>query len=346
MLMRFVIVFLLLAGTGFSQTFTGMIDGYYGWNFNRPTNRRNNFRAFDINHNEFSLNYAEVAIEGTANPVGFRVDIGAGDAAGVVNQFEPNSTAFLEHLQQAYLSTSGGGLTVDFGKFVTPLGAEVIETKDNWNYSRSILFNWAVPYYHFGVRAGYEINDKVTLGATVSNGWNNVKDNNEGKTLGFSAMVKPERFTWIGNYMMGDEFGLGDYRHTFDTTVTVDITDKLAFMANYDWSKDDSFGTARYQGFAAYLKVQPHERFIVSPRYEWFDDEDALSTGISQTMQEFTVTANFPVHEQMAFYTEFRRDWSDALVFGGRDSNGLPILEDNQNTLTFGVVFTIERGRN
>ncbi len=25
-------------------------------------------------------------------------------------------------------------LQVDFGKFVTPAGAEVIETKDNWNY--------------------------------------------------------------------------------------------------------------------------------------------------------------------------------------------------------------------
>jgi hypothetical protein len=29
---------------------------------------------------------------------------------------------------------------------VTPLGAEMIETKDNWNYSRSLLFALAIPY--------------------------------------------------------------------------------------------------------------------------------------------------------------------------------------------------------
>ena len=32
-------------------------------------------------------------------------------------------------------------------------GAEVIETHSNWNYSRSLLFAWAIPYYHMGLRA-------------------------------------------------------------------------------------------------------------------------------------------------------------------------------------------------
>ena len=40
---------------------TGFVDGYYGWNTNRigPAALRN----FDVNHNEFSLNMAEIAIE-------------------------------------------------------------------------------------------------------------------------------------------------------------------------------------------------------------------------------------------------------------------------------------------
>ena len=32
-------------------------------------------------------------------------------------------------------------LTLDFGKFYTTAGAEVIEANKNWLYSRSILFN-------------------------------------------------------------------------------------------------------------------------------------------------------------------------------------------------------------
>ena len=57
---------------------TGFVDAYYGWNFNRvgPV-----LRNFDVNHNEFSFNLAEVALEKkpTADSrVGFRVDFDAG----------------------------------------------------------------------------------------------------------------------------------------------------------------------------------------------------------------------------------------------------------------------------
>ena len=97
---------------------------------------------------------------------GFRLDFDAGDTADMVNAFEPGGTDFLNYVQQAYacfLAPVGNGLTIDFGKFVTPAGAEVIENKDNLNYSRGLLFALAIPYYHMGVRLGYAINDKVSV---------------------------------------------------------------------------------------------------------------------------------------------------------------------------------------
>ena len=65
------------------------------------------------------------------------------------------------------LAPIGTGLQFDFGKFVSPLGNEVIETKDNWNYSRSLLFTLAVPYYHMGMRAIYSPSDKVMLAGST-----------------------------------------------------------------------------------------------------------------------------------------------------------------------------------
>ena len=73
------------------------------------------------------------------------------------------SPSILKEAYVSYLAPVGKGLQVDFGKFVTPMGAEVIESKDNWNYSRSILFGYAIPFYHFGVRAKYAFNDKYSL---------------------------------------------------------------------------------------------------------------------------------------------------------------------------------------
>ena len=106
MIARLLVVFLLLAGTGFSQTFVGTVDGYYGYNLNNPGGRKNLYRNFDFNHNQFSLNYAEIAVEQkptAALPVGFRADVGFGDTATWVHAAEPAGTDVFRYLQQAYV---------------------------------------------------------------------------------------------------------------------------------------------------------------------------------------------------------------------------------------------------
>ena len=205
MVNRFLAVFLLLTGTGFSQTtVSGFVDGYYGYNLNNPGSRKNLFRNFDINHNQFSLNYAEIAVERKPGPLGFRADVGFGDTATLVHAGEPAGPDIYRYLQQLYVSASRKKVEVDFGKFVTWSGAEVIETKDNWNYSRSFLFSWAIPYYHAGIRTIVTASDKVTLSGFVVNGWNNVVDNNNGKTVGGQVVLKPvSKLTFTQNYTSG-----------------------------------------------------------------------------------------------------------------------------------------------
>src|SRR6185295_15010740 len=143
------VVFALSTGIGFSQTFTGTLDGYYGYNFNKPQvgpslERKNDYRAFDIHDQSFSFNYGELAVDYKPNNVGVRVDVGFGDAADIVNA---SGSSTWRHIQQAYITATKDKFTLDFGKFVTPIGAEVIETKDNWNYSRGLLFTQAIPFY-------------------------------------------------------------------------------------------------------------------------------------------------------------------------------------------------------
>ena len=135
---------------------TTFVDTYYGYFFNKPSGNVP-LRNFDTKHNTFSLSLVELTAEQkvtTANRLGFRLDLQAGRTADLVNAFEPGGLEFLKNVEQAYGSyLFGSKLQIDAGKFVTPAGAEVIETKDNWNYSRSLLFALAIPYYHAGVRA-------------------------------------------------------------------------------------------------------------------------------------------------------------------------------------------------
>ena len=312
----------------FKQTeISGFVDGYYLWAFNEVAPE---LRNFDVNHNSFSLNYAEIAFGkpvSESSRAGFRVDFGAGDTANMVNAFEPGGTDYLKHVQQAYVSylaPVGSGLTIDFGKFVTPTGAEVIESKDNYNYSRGLLFALAIPYYHTGARIGYTVNDKVGVTGFLLNGWNNVRDNNPDKTVGVSLSLKPAaKVGVIANYLVGNEANEdvdGGTRNLFDLVTTYAATDKLSVLGNFDYGHDsvDDEGLDWY-GIAIGAKYQANEHWAFSPRYEIFKDDDGFSTGQAQTLQEVTLTGEYKAPGGLITRFEFRSDFSDEDFFSTHD---------------------------
>ncbi len=324
---------------------TSFVDTYYGYFFNKPTGNAP-LRNFDTKHNTFSLGLVEVAAEQkvtTANRLGFRIDLQAGPTAELVNAFEPGGLEFLKNIEQAYGSyLFGKKLQVDVGKFVTPAGAEVIETKDNWNYSRSLLFALAIPYYHAGLRATVTANDKVTLSGMLVNGWNDVVDNNSGKTWGVGAILKPSpKVTLAQNFIGGPEQkdDAHDKRFLTDTTLTLTATDKVSLMANYDYGKDSVLGTnVKWQGIALYARLQAKSWWALTPRFEWFDDADGFATGTAQKVKEFTITTEQKLGSNLLTRVEYRRDFSDQPFF---TKNGLP--KKSQDNITVGLVYIFTR---
>lgn len=346
---------------------SGFVDMYYGYNFNtlgKPCATVgtvavfNCLRNFDVAHNSFSLSLAEVALEKkpTADSRGgFRIDLDYGATTNMVHAAEPGGTTTYQNIQQAYISylaPVGTGLQLDFGKFVTAMGNEVIESKDNWNHSRGLLFTLAIPYYHMGMRAAYSPNDKVTLMGHLVNGWNNVQDNNTGKSLGGTVIYKPTgAVTLIENYMGGPEEA-GDntnWRHVWDTVLTVAPTERVSLAFNYDYGKEakDAICTpasrtatsCTWQGIAAYAKFQPNTWFAVVPRFEYFDDKDGFTTGATQKVKEGTLTLEFKHKDGVLMRAEYRRDQSDKAYFLKTDSAGKNTDVNHQDTLTFSFVY-------
>jgi hypothetical protein len=322
---------------------SGFVDLYYGYNLNKPLGGSPALRNFDVNHNQFSLNLAEFAIEKkptTDSRGGFRLDLDYGPTAAMVNAFEPGKkTAILETIEQAYvsyLSPGAHGVQIDIGKFVTHNGAEVIETKDNWNYSRSLLFTLAIPYYHMGARFTVSPSDKVTLMGEVTNGWNNVYDNNGGKTVGAEVTLKPTgAVTIVQNYTGGPETGGDnkDWRHLSDTVITYTATPKLSLMANYDYGHGKVEGT--WSGVAGYLKIQPSSCFAFIPRVEWLNDKDTFMTGVAQKVKEATLTAELKDKGGFTTRIEYRRDFSDKTYFLKNTNSFIK----NQDTFTIGFFY-------
>jgi len=322
----------------------GLADVYYTSYSTEPEGDAL-FRNFDTRHDVLRFSMAQVWL--TKAPTddsraGMNLKFNFGHASKLINAYEPSSARVLENIEQAYgsyLIPAGKGLQVDAGKFVTQHGAEVIEAKDNWNYSRSLLFALAIPYYHTGVRATYTASDKVTLMGDVVTGWNSVKDNNGGKTVGAQIILKPvSQVTIVQNYMTGYEQAdnSADLRHLLDSTVTITPTSMLSLMANYDYGKD-SFGglPVAWQGVAAYAKVQATPWFAVIPRVEVLDDPDGFTTGASQTLKEATLTAEFKAKGGLLTRVEYRRDVSDVASFSKPTG---PVT--SQSSFAVGILYT------
>jgi hypothetical protein len=317
---------------------TGFADVYYGYNFNDPFTKTTGFRVFDADHNAFSLALAEVAfekkpVEGSA--AGFRVDLNYGPAADISNAFEPGDTSILKNLQQGYVSfLASPKVQLDFGKFVTFVGAELVESKDDWNYTRSIQFGYAIPIYHAGLRATLTANDKLTLAGYLVNGWNNVKENNDDKTFGAQLICKPSsKVTIVGGGLVGKEGESDDTRFLVDAILTLTPSSKASVMANVDYAKE---GDVSWMATSLYARLQATDKVAFSPRFEYLDDEDGFMTTISQKLTTFTLTSEFKLGGGVITKLDLRLDHSDVPVFPG-DSDG--VFEKSQTSATLGLVY-------
>jgi hypothetical protein len=308
---------------------SGLVDVYYGRNLNQPSNRSDKLRNFDVADNQFNIGLAEVVLQKKAEPVGFRLDADFGTANDIVQGIAPyGSTPYntMTNLQQAYVTfvlPIANGLTVDAGKFATHMGYEVIESKDNWNYSRSLLFAWAIPYYHTGVRMTYPVAGNLTAALHIVNSWNSVIDNNDFKSIGLMLNYAPSGSTaLVLNIMDGVEeadAAIAGKKTVFDFILTHKLTETLALAVNADYGDERTLnGLATWKGIAAYARLTIDATSAVALRAEIFDDPKGYATALSVPrldVKEITGTYEYKFTDVLLLRGEARFDFANAAIF-------------------------------
>lgn len=191
------------------------LDGYYEYNFNNPTGRVNDLRAYDVLSNVFSINQADFIFDldpdlAANRRYGFRVDLQFGQATETLqgnpaNETRPEIYRNIFQAYGSYIAPVGHGLDIDFGKWASSLGYESNYTKDQNNYTRSFYFYY-LPFYHAGVRTSYKFNDKLTANYWVVNGTNQSEPTNGFKDEMFGYVAQPAKAaSWTMNYYLGQE---------------------------------------------------------------------------------------------------------------------------------------------
>ncbi|MBI4323272.1 MAG: porin [Candidatus Omnitrophica bacterium] len=358
---------------------SGYVDTAYNFNFNRPDTgstassrnvTSNNGRVFDRVANNFTIHAAELVLEkpnSDTSPIGFRTDLFFGDDAeqihstGLGGGVPTGDVPDHFDLQQAYVTYRapiGSGLDLKMGKFVTLLGAEVIESPANWNYSRSYLFGFAIPFTHTGALASYPLGEWGSTTWGLVNGWDITDEGNSFKTILGNVTLTPFKgVTLSSNLITGAEVASNnrDDRTVLDFVGTWQPLEKLTLMANYDYGHQSNLahgvttGTkgpdaANWNGVALYAKYDLTDKWSLAGRWEWFNDADNVRTGFTGLggstlddlrFNEYTLTSQWQLYTHLLARLEYRHDAANEAVFFSNNAG----LTNSQDTIAAELIY-------
>ena len=348
---------------------SGFIDTYYSYNFSRPNDRRGStpsfvrdgaqadqdpwldVRAFDREDNSFTLDNIEISVFKAStdkDPVGFGFTTNYGEIAqrltfvpsdGRVDGASGGDDFTVSQGFVTYKAPIGKGLDFKFGKFATWIGAELWESVDNPNYSRSLLYQNVIPFTNTGLVGSYPLLDKLTVTGYLVNGWDTFVDNNTGKTLGYQfnwAIAENMSFIVNGSHGPEQTDNSSNQRHFWDLIFAIKPFEKTAFNLNFDYGTEEDgamFGgvnndatewageNGQWWGFSGIISHDITDSVGLAFRGEYFDDNDGARLGVNAlNLWEVTFTTNIKIRENLLVRPELRYDEANQDVFNGRDN--------------------------
>lgn len=343
--------------------YNGLFDGYYLFQFHNPKDADAiNGRAYDIRHDSPTLALGELNVFENPHPssFGFKATLDVGDTANI-NAGGSGSTgeARFRSLGQLYgtYAIGGSGAGVDFGKFYSPFGYEVIQSNGNYNYSRSIPFN-LVPFYHFGARI-YSAPGVLGLPGLTATGYitralfNNYSSGVEGGSpqpafFGQLNYAAPSgKFSFITTDGEGKDKPSGsiatksflsdnDFTYNFSSTV----------LAGFDYlylqQSPDQNPKVTTTGLAVYFRNQFTPKLAYALRISGADAHG----GGGEDARPYEITATYEIKSASNFLTrfEYRHDNANGKGLqpfqGGNTTDPDANVYSNQDTVSASEVFT------
>jgi hypothetical protein len=322
-----------------------------------PQGRLITGRVFDNVDNSVMFHNFNVQVA-YAPQLGFggKVEYSFGQDADVIHSY-PQSLQYPGNdvdLTQAYGSYTGGPITVIVGKFETLAGAEVIESPNDLNFSRSILFGYAVPFTHTGGRITYAVNGNLSLIAGANQGWDTTKTLPSSYTTAaginpdVNALTAEYGLAWnpskaVGLTVQGyngpvpqgtANVGAGQPIRTLtDFVATWHYTSALTFILNGDIASQSrtlvlnnaggcvlnssglcTVGNVSWDGAALYASYV-RGLWTFTGRGEYFADNGGSRTGAQRDWEEGTATAQWAPNNNLMFRAEYRYDTSSNQFF-------------------------------
>lgn len=316
-------------------------------------------RAFDRLSDQLVLNMVEISAKKKTGKFSYQLDAAFGEMVdvlanngpqpGAMGAVSPNPAANdpTRNVTQAIVSYTGvENLALAAGKFYTHMGYEGAKAKDNWQYSRSYSYNYAVPFTHQGAKATYAIlPGKVGATFHLVNGWDSRigQDSNRSPAPGATINFTPiENLSINYNFITDPEAGAGNGARTaHEANAAYTIVPKLSVAVDWvagEQKKVSGGADAKWSGLVFYLKAPLTSWYTLSPRYELYDDSDGgFSTGTRQKLTALTVSNNFDLGDGFEARLEYRTDKSDQSTYFKTNDGG---TTDRQDSYTAALLYS------
>ena len=277
----------------------------------------------------FNLGTARLGAKAESGPVTLVLDL----AYGPAGMFETGaSTGLSMFVEQAFASMKFGKLTVDAGRFVTPVGLESAVAKDNWLYSHGLLYTFARPVGHVGARVSMALSPELSGYAFVANG-GDLKTNDDGftgspyKTAAVGGRYTKDGMVFAGNLLVSKDPGVGPVPGADSYLLDVGFLKEVgptSFSVNGDLG---SYDGSTYFGIGAAVKhALEQDGLKVVGRAEFFSDDDAVrapflvgTSGPGGSLFSLAGGVNYPVGKNAELRAELRFDHASEKVYKPTD---------------------------
>jgi hypothetical protein len=327
-----------------SVNISGYIEMQYDYNFRHggsngvrgDTLNFNQLHGSTNDENSFSLQNVQLLADKpltTENSTGFRVRAEYGQVAKFHNRdanFGDTADAF--DVNEAFMSWRAcfgwwkmtSHVDLSAGKMGGPLGLESGNTGDASNYglvTRSFQHALAMPASVTGLRAVLPWSDSMKTTVYLVNGWDQVRDPNDGKT----AIVSQElgRYEWLNstlkiNLSYGDEGSVyngappdGNKTKYAEVIWRGELNSQDSVAADAFWARQDhgqlhadgSTSSRDFHGISGYYRHNWNKDSWAALRGEYYTDN-----GIGVRVWEISAALGWDVAKDLCVALEYRHD--------------------------------------
>ena len=217
--------------------------------------------------------------------------------------------------------------TLTFGKFNAPIGFELLDAPDMYQYSHSLVFNNGLPTNLTGAMLSMDLGGGIDVVVHLTNGWDQNVDTNTNKMIGGRLGYSHDNMGGIGfSAMRGDheepisnsDVVLVSNLTVYDIDLTLTPTPRLIIGGEYNNGKRElEFDKElNWNGYMVMAHYRLTDLMGLTGRYDYFNTYTTatLRSGrakvLSQTHQALTIAPTFALTDGLGFLMELRRDFS------------------------------------